>query len=887
MLITMAVGMLLLFALVFLAARTVLLDGYAQLEKDKTHIQMNSVSSLLKEQTQQLDGVINQYGHWDDTYAYIINHNAEYIRSNYTNDIFKDLDVKAILLIDNDGNVVYKRGFDAATQKPWPIPDNILKATSTGGILFDPSKPVISGLFWTPLGACIVSAADILPSSNTGKRRGRMIVVRHLDPVAMHDMEQILDAKISINPIDTIQSDSIKQLLSSNKTVSIPLNEAQVAGYSQLNDIGTNTDLVLRTVSDRKIYQQGKSSLKFLYWSLTMLALALAAFSWLFDQLVLSRIARLNKDVKKIGESANKVGRVESLKGDDELASLAAGINSMLSRLDASQLDLQFEKERAQVTLAGIADAVITSNNKGCVLYMNAAAEQLTGIKTEDAVGKTLQSLFKLKTEDKSKKVDSAWLIDANSTIDEVVLVGNQGQDYVITKSASFLSDQNGVAFGTVTVLHDVTMLRVLSNQLYYQARHDSLTGLINRYEFDRKTQAAIDDAASYNRVHCLAYFDLDQFKVVNDTCGHQAGDQLLRQLSDHLKSRVCSSDTLARLGGDEFALLLIGCSLDKAKEIIDNLLQVVREYRFSFDKKVFKVGASVGLTQILPNNTLTLSELLSLVDSACYTAKEQGGNRYHVFQPNDSGMKEHNSQLQWVSRIHLGLEKKQFLLYVQRLQSLIANAEPHCELLIRMRGDDGTLYSPGSFLPAAERYHLMPQIDRWVVSQALRIIAAKGADFNSMCAINLSGQSLSEEGFLEYVIGQIKLHKINTQRICFEITETAVIANLEKARQFMHALRDIGCRFSLDGFGSGLSSFAYLKNLKVDFLKIDGIFVKNIVNNPIDRAMVESIHNVGHVMGLHTVAEFAENSEIIEVLKQIGVDYAQGYGVAMPELFE
>jgi EAL domain-containing protein (putative c-di-GMP-specific phosphodiesterase class I) len=220
-------------------------------------------------------------------------------------------------------------------------------------------------------------------------------------------------------------------------------------------------------------------------------------------------------------------------------------------------------------------------------------------------------------------------------------------------------------------------------------------------------------------------------------------------------------------------------------------------------------------------------------------------------------------------------------------MESLSEGAELHCELLIRMQSIDGSYYPPGYFLPAAERYHLMPKIDRWVVGEALSIIARKGANFPYVCAINLSGQTLSEEGFLEYVIEQIKLHNVDTRRICFEITETSVIANLNKARQFMHALRDIGCRFSLDDFGSGLSSFAYLKNLEVDFLKIDGMFVKAIVNNKIDRAMVESINKVGHVMGLHTIAEFAENDEIISMLKEMGVDYAQGYGVAEPELFE
>jgi diguanylate cyclase (GGDEF)-like protein/PAS domain S-box-containing protein len=613
----------------------------------------------------------------------------------------------------------------------------------------------------------------------------------------------------------------------------------------------------------------------------------LAAISWMLDRMVLIRLERMSEDVKRISDSADMSGRVRQFNGQDELSSLSHGINGMLDRIEDSRYELQLEKERAQVTLEGIADAVITSNEFGYVLYMNAAAERLTGVNLSEAKIKTLHSLFRLLAEDRITAMDSEWLTDSYSTQEEVILERADGEEFVIRKSASPLYDSDGHTFATVTVLHDVTMLRRLSNQLSFQASHDQLTGLINRYEFDRKTQVAIDDAKTENRVHCLAYIDLDQFKIVNDTCGHMAGDVLLKQLANHIKAKVRSSDTLARLGGDEFALLLMGCDLVKAQEIIEGLLQVVREYRFTFDDKVFKIGASVGLTEISPHYNLTLSELLSTVDSACYTAKEEGGNRIHIYRSDDSDIKEHNNQLEWVSRIHLGLEKKQFVLYIQRMASLSEGAELHCELLIRMQAMDGSYYPPGYFLPAAERYHLMPKIDRWVVGEALSIIARKGASFPYVCAINLSGQTLSEEGFLEYVIEQIKLHKVDTRRICFEITETSVIANLNKARQFMHALREIGCRFSLDDFGSGLSSFAYLKNLEVDFLKIDGMFVKAIVNNKIDRAMVESINNVGHVMGLHTIAEFAENDDIINMLKEIGVDYAQGYGVAKPELFE
>ena len=346
------------------------------------------------------------------------------------------------------------------------------------------------------------------------------------------------------------------------------------------------------------------------------------------------------------------------------------------------------------------------------------------------------------------------------------------------------------------------------------------------------------------------------------------------------------SADTLARLGGDEFAVLLMGCSLDKAQFLVNDILALIRDYRFSYDNKVFAVGASIGLTEVSYKQSLTLDELFAVADAACYKAKNSGGNLIQQYIPKNCQLKAHSQQFEWLSRINLGLENNQFVLYMQPIQSLAGN-EPHCEILVRMKGDGDQIYPPGVFLPVAERYKLMPKVDRWVVAQTFSILAGKGDDFPYLCAINLSGQTLSDVSFLAFVIDQLNRHEINPHRICFEITETAVISNLDKARHFMRSLREIGCRFSLDDFGSGLSSFAYLKNLEVDFLKIDGMFVKAIVNNRIDRAMVESINNVGHVMGLHTIAEFAENDEIIDMLKEIGVDYAQGYGVARPELFQ
>lgn len=886
MLMVVALGMLLLFVYLFFVARSILIDGYTKLEKERTQIQVGSAAHVIQEQMQQLDGIVSDWAHWNDTYQYFLEPNAAYIQSNINDDTFRHLKVNAIFLVNLDGGVILKRGFDYITGRPWQAPIQLENLMARDGLLADPAKEGVSGIFWTPDGILMVSAFAVRQSGGVGRRLGTFVMVRQINQSMIAHIEEVIAAKVVITRKSEHKQAS-QWLFESEPIVVRPLDANQIAGYMRLPAVIGDTDLLLSTVADRSIFAQSQSVFSFLLWTMSLIALMLAAITWMFDRLILLRLARMSDDVRRIEQEASITARVRTLNGNDELASLSHGINQMLERLEDSQYALQLEKDRAKVTLECIADAVITSNPYGYVLYMNPAAERLAGISFQEVKSKKLLTFFRLMLEDKVTQVDSNWLTDPYSVHDEVILERADGKSFVIRKSASPIYDQDGHTFGIVTVLHDVTMLRMLSNQLSTQARHDALTGLVNRYEFDRKVQDAINDAVSSARVHCIAYIDLDHFKVVNDTCGHMAGDVLLKQLSNYLKIKVRTSDTLARIGGDEFALLLMGCELQHAQAIVEELLAAIRAYRFSFDDKVFKISASVGLTEILPHQNQTLSDLLSTVDSACYAAKGSGGDRLIVYQTDDTEMKDYNTQLEWVARIQSGLEKQQFILHMQRMQTLSDGLEPHCELLIRMQSFDGSLHPPGFFLPAAERYRLMPQLDRWVIHEAFSIMARKGVTLPYVCAINLSGQTLSEEGFLEYVLNQITSHGINASKVCFEITETAVIANLNNARMFMRTLRELGCSFSLDDFGSGLSSFAYLKDFEVDYLKIDGMFIKNIATNKVDRAMVESINHVGHVMGLKTIAEFAENEEIISVLREIGVDYAQGYGVSRPELFD
>jgi diguanylate cyclase (GGDEF)-like protein len=437
-------------------------------------------------------------------------------------------------------------------------------------------------------------------------------------------------------------------------------------------------------------------------------------------------------------------------------------------------------------------------------------------------------------------------------------------------------------------VFHDVSEARYMAQQMAWQANHDSLTGLVNRREFERRLADLIQGAKLRHKEHALLYMDLDQFKIINDTCGHIAGDEMLKQLSQLLQDEVRESDTLARLGGDEFGILLAGCHESKALTLAENLRQATKNFRFVWDNKSFEVGASIGLVNI--NDTSgNISDILSAADIACYAAKDMGRNRVHSYRPNDAELAQRHGEMHWVSRIREALDGDRFVLYCQKIQAItkIDTTAGHYEILVRMLDENKQLVPPNLFIPAAERYNLMPSIDRWVIKNSFEcvknVLKRGGCSTLDTVSINLSGNTFSDDTFLEFVRSELNQHRLSAQMFCFEITETAAIANRSKAIRFMRELKKDGCRFSLDDFGSGLSSFAYLKELPVDYLKIDGGFVKDITDDPIDRAMVNAINQIGQLMNIKTIAEFVENDAILKVLRDIGVDYAQGYGIHRP----
>ncbi len=572
---------------------------------------------------------------------------------------------------------------------------------------------------------------------------------------------------------------------------------------------------------------------------------------------------------------------------------------SLIDITDRKHAEAQIfeEKERAQVTLASIADAVITVGMSGRIEFMNPVAERLTGWDAIRAHGNELVAVFALMDETTGLEIPDpvARALRERCIVKSegnVVLRRRNDAPVAIDHSAAPIRNRMGDIVGAVLVFHDMSRERDYAARLTHLASHDPLTGLLNRREFERRLGMTLADDQREPFHHAVLYLDLDQFKLVNDTCGHAAGDELLRQVTSLLRPLLREGDTLARLGGDEFGVLLDHCPLDPAIRIAETLRAAVANFQFVWKNRSFSGSVSVGLVNIA-DGPQTLAGVLSAADAACYMAKDKGRNRIQVYSPDSNEVTVRHGQMEWVNRIQRALAENRFCLFAQPVCLTRGNraARPYAELLLRLRDERNELILPVEFIPAAERYNLMPAIDRWVITTAFAILAqsreAGDGDGNpSTIAINLSGASIGEDDFLDFVREQFTRFKIPHSSICFEITETTAVTSLSKAKEFMAALGERGCRFALDDFGVGVSSFTYLKHLPVDFVKIDGSFVVDMLQSPVNHAMVEAIHSIGRILGKKTIAESVESLEILDALGEIGVDYAQGYAVARPEIF-
>ncbi len=553
------------------------------------------------------------------------------------------------------------------------------------------------------------------------------------------------------------------------------------------------------------------------------------------------------------------------------------------------------EKERAQVTLQSIGDGVITADADGNVDYINPVAQDLTGWDMRSARGRPVTDIMMIVNSHTRAAVENPVVCCLKegrviTLAENSVLITQDGDEVPIQDSAAPIRDRIGNIVGAVMVFHDGSKETRLFRQLSYQASHDTLTGLINRREFENNLIGALERIRdNAENTHALLYLDLDQFKVVNDTFGHSAGDALLRLLTEQIQAKIRSSDVLARLGGDEFGILLENCDENRAIEVAEDIRGSIEGFRFEWKNSFTTIRCSIGIV-VITNENADVAEVMSSADVACYSAKDMGRNQVHLYEDSDAGMR--HEEMKWVSRITSAVEENRFELFFQPIIGIgkdNGNSRGHYEILLRMRDENGELVGPNQFIPAAERYNLMPTLDRWVVHEALSELADRSENGAARytLAINLSGTSLSEDRFLDFVIDELKKQNLPDGAICFEITETAAISNLSRVVHFMQALKKLGCKFSLDDFGSGLSSFTYLKNLPVDYLKIDGQFIRNVVDDNVDESMVKAISDVGHAMGIETIAERVETKQVLEKLGSLGIEFAQGYYIARPASVE
>jgi diguanylate cyclase (GGDEF)-like protein/PAS domain S-box-containing protein len=573
-------------------------------------------------------------------------------------------------------------------------------------------------------------------------------------------------------------------------------------------------------------------------------------------------------------------------------ALLITGVE-ILPTMTGQALRVPAERSEPQaLALSSLSEAIIATDKDGRIDYMNPAAELLTGSTADAAAGKLLEEIVSLVDETDrrllSDPVHQALTTGAavNLSRRALMLSRANGSERSIELSASPMRNSDRELVGAVAILHDVTELRGLTRQMSYQATHDALTGLVNRREFERRLEEGIESGHRGDGQHVLAYLDLDRFKLVNDTSGHLAGDGMLREVAKLLRDAVRDSDTVGRLGGDEFGILLVGCPLEKARQIADDVCRAVGDHRFVWRDKIYNIGASIGLVEI-SRESGTLEEMLVAADTACYVAKKQGSGRVVVYSARDEALARHTGEIQWLQRLQSALKENRFHLY----QQVIVPAQggdggPAMEVLVRLQDESGHDLPPAEFMRAAERYRLMGLVDRWVVQTTLSALgrgAISVAPERSI-AINISGQTLGDLQFLEFVVECLDSTGVTPGQVCFEIAESAVIANLDHARRFVGVLHGMGCQFALDDFGSGIGSFSNLKTLPLDYLKIDGSFIRNLGRDTVNQAMVTAMIKLARTLNFKVIAEQVEDSAAEEAARRMGVDYLQGYAIGRPQ---
>ncbi len=853
------VSLFTLVSVFYATASTILSRSLEKIEKQDSKQLVAGVMGVFNQNIEDFSDRHLDWSAWDDTYNFIIDGNQQYIKSNLTNEQIAFLNMNLVIYINSNGKIIYGTGFDLNNKQKTRIPGTISKSIELNNILLQPSNPnkSLTGIVAIPEGLMRISSQPILNSKGEGTPRGRLIFGQYIDTKITAKLSKATRLSLTIQPLNDNNLSSDLQIARANISAKHPifvksLSKDVIAGYALLSDIYGQPAAIMRVNNSRDNYNiQTEKSLNYLLIALCIIGLLFGAIALpMLEHLILFYYERQEQE----------------------------------------------KRYRAVVTQASEGIILVDAGSKSFI-EANKALLDLLGFSWQELQQKTLYDVI---------VGDRQQIDDAINNIAETnVSVSGEWQfyhKYNLPIDVEFSA--NAIAYeekdALCIVLRDITTrkqaettLRESEKRLSWQATHDPLTELLNRRAFEQSLEQALLSAKSLQLQHILCYLDLDRFKVVNDTCGHIAGDELLKQVSNLFQISLRKTDTLARLGGDEFGILLYSCPLDRAVEIADTLRERVSQFTFSWRNQTFSIGVSIGIAAINASFE-NIDMALSAADSACYTAKNKGRNQVHIYNNSESELAQRLSETQWGLIIPQALLNDHFRLCYQKIVP-IENSnikQEHYEVLLRLEDKSGNIILPMEFLPAAERYNLMPQIDRWVIATLFAHLEQQYQTVWESCpietlpnlyAVNLSGASINDAQFFAFLQQQFARTNIPPEIICFEITETIAITNLKKAAELINKLKLIGCRFALDDFGSGMSSFAYLKALPVDYVKIDGAFIQEITENAIALEMVESIKRIAAVMGIQTIAEFVETEEIYQKLQSLGVDYVQGYAIAKP----
>ncbi len=880
-------------------------------EKQQTQQHVDRALDAIAKELSDIDADNPTLSSWDDTYNFVVSYQEEYLHKNFNLELVAELGINLVMITNESRKIIATKGFDIVAVQEVDFPPQLIQhfANQPQLLIHSETTSRHQGLLVIPDSPPIlISSRPILTSLKQGPARGTFILGKFLD---RHKLQQISQAnRLNIKlysvhkphlpiPLEKLIPFGLSEIkINQESRAWIHADdESTISSYLLLKDNYGQPSLILQVDSPRTSYQQGKLSWSYLMFFIVLLGGGSTAITYKLTQKLMR----------------------------------------YLQERDGIQRELFLEKELAHVTLQSINEGIITVDRDGCIKDLNPIAEQLTGYLSHAATGKSFAEIFWV-FEEQTKTAQDGYLENVLQTgevhhsPDRDLLRNRYGREFAIDYSIAPIRSALGEIMGAVVVFRDVSESRKMAQQLSWQASYDPLTGLANRREFERYLRRAIATAKRERREHTLAFLDLDRFKIVNDTSGHIAGDELLRQVSMLLQDNLRQADLIARFGGDEFAILLYGCPEEEAVRIVQNLVDIIKGFRFVWQDKLFTLGASVGITAITTHSS-DITQILSRADAACYIAKEQGRNQVYVYRSEDNYLSQPHGEMEWAGKIQEALKFGGFQLYYQTIvplrcpktarimkqktglwqesrtnhrQEAVTSAkdskitplerdyrEPdyrqeHYEILLRLVDENNNLITPGVFIPAAERYQLMPTIDRWVVKTLFSMKEIwetyRDHQHHALFTINLSGASLNEESFWEFLTSQIALHQIPPHLLCFEITETVAITNITKTSRFIRQMRELGCSFSLDDFGSGMSSFGYLKNLPVDYLKIDGEFIKDIIDSSTNAEIAAAIHRIGHVMGMQTIAEYVTNQEVWQKVLEIGIDYAQGYYIHQPQ---